>query len=168
MALERRKSKEVRIGNLTIGGNSPIAVQSMLNIPAHDIEGSVRQAKALEKAGCQIIRAAIPDVDAVKLIPALKEAVKVPIVADIHFDYRLALESISAGVDKIRINPGNIGSKDRVKAVADACANNGIPIRVASTAALSRRIFSQNTALPPHRLLWTAQWDMCACLRSAI
>lgn len=130
MAFERRKSKEVRIGNLTIGGNSPIAVQSMLNIPAHDIEGSVRQAKALEKAGCQIIRAAIPDMDAVKLIPALKEAVKVPIVADIHFDYRLALESISAGVDKIRINPGNIGSKDRVKAVADACANNGIPIRV--------------------------------------
>lgn len=130
MAFERRKSKEVRIGNLTIGGNSSIAVQSMLNIPAHDIEGSVRQAKALEKAGCQIIRAAIPDMDAVKLIPALKEAVKVPIVADIHFDYRLALESISAGVDKIRINPGNIGSKDRVKAVADACANNGIPIRV--------------------------------------
>lgn len=130
MAFERRKSKEVRIGNLTIGGNSPIAVQSMLNIHAHDIEGSVKQAKALEKAGCQIIRAAIPDMDAVKLIPALKEAVKVPIVADIHFDYRLALESISAGVDKIRINPGNIGSKDRVKAVADACANNGIPIRV--------------------------------------
>lgn len=130
MAFERRKSKEVRIGNLTIGGNFPIAVQSMLNIPAHDIEGSVKQAKALEKAGCQIIRAAIPDMDAVKLIPALKEAVKVPIVADIHFDYRLALESISAGVDKIRINPGNIGSKDRVKAVADACANNGIPIRV--------------------------------------
>ena len=117
MAFERRKSKEVRIGNLTIGGNSPIAVQSMLNIPAHDIEGSVKQAKALEKAGCQIIRAAIPDMDAVKLIPALKEAVKVPIVADIHFDYRLALESISAGVDKIRIKPGNIGSKDRVKAV---------------------------------------------------
>ena len=116
MAFERRKSKEVRIGNLTIGGNSPIAVQSMLNIPAHDIEGSVKQAKALEKAGCQIIRAAIPDMDAVKLIPALKEAVKVPIVADIHFDYRLALESISAGVDKIRINPGNIGGPERVRA----------------------------------------------------
>ena len=112
MAFERRKSKEVRIGNLTIGGNSPIAVQSMLNIPAPDIAGSVRPAKALEKAGCQIIRAAIPDMDAVKLIPALKEAVKVPIVADIHFDYRLALESISAGVVKIRINPGNIGSID--------------------------------------------------------
>lgn len=168
MAFERRKSKEVRIGNLTIGGNSPIAVQSMLNIPAHDIEGSVRQAKALEKAGCQIIRAAIPDMDAVKLIPALKEAVKVPIVADIHFDYRLALESISAGVDKIRINPGNIGSKDRVKAVADACANNGIPIRVGVNSGSIEKDILANTALPPHRLLWTAQWVMCACSRSAI
>ena len=130
MSFERRKSKEVKIGSLTIGGNSPIAVQSMLNIPAHDIEGSVKQAKALEKAGCQIIRAAIPDMEAVRLIPALKEAVSTPIVADIHFDYRLALESIAAGVDKIRINPGNIGSKDRVRAVANACIERNIPIRI--------------------------------------
>ena len=130
MSFERRKSKEVKIGSLTIGGNSPIAVQSMLNIPAHDIEGSVKQAKALEKAGCQIIRAAIPDMEAVRLIPALKEAVSTPIVADIHFDYRLALESIAAGVDKIRINPGNIGSKDRVRAVANACTERNIPIRI--------------------------------------
>lgn len=130
MSFERRKSKEVKIGSLTIGGSSPIAVQSMLNIPAHDIEGSVKQAKALEKAGCQIIRAAIPDMEAVRLIPALKEAVSTPIVADIHFDYRLALESIAAGVDKIRINPGNIGSKDRVRAVANACTEHNIPIRI--------------------------------------
>ena len=130
MSFERRKSKEVKIGSLTIGGSSPIAVQSMLNIPAHDIEGSVKQAKALEKAGCQIIRAAIPDMEAVRLIPALKEAVSTPIVADIHFDYRLALESIAAGVDKIRINPGNIGSKDRVRAVANACIERNIPIRI--------------------------------------
>ncbi len=130
MSFERRKSKEVKIGSLTIGGNSPIAVQSMLNIPAHDIEGSVKQAKLLEKAGCQIIRAAIPDMEAVRLIPALKEAVSTPIVADIHFDYRLALESIAAGVDKIRINPGNIGSKDRVRAVANACTERNIPIRI--------------------------------------
>ena len=130
MSFERRKSKEVKIGSLTIGGSSPIAVQSMLNMPAHDIEGSVKQAKALEKAGCQIIRAAIPDMEAVRLIPALKEAVSTPIVADIHFDYRLALESIAAGVDKIRINPGNIGSKDRVRAVANACTEHNIPIRI--------------------------------------
>ena len=130
MSFERRKSRKIKIGSLEIGGDAPVAVQSMLNTSAHDIESSVQQAKALENVGCQIIRAAIPDMDAVKLIPALKEAVSAPIVADIHFDYRLALESIAAGVDKIRINPGNIGSKDRVKAVADACRQNNVPIRV--------------------------------------
>ena len=116
--------------NVKIGGGAKVSVQSMLNIPSTDIEGSVRQAKQLEAAGCEIIRAAIPNKDAVQLIPALKEAVSVPIVADIHFDYRLALEACAAGVDKIRINPGNIGSDDRVKAVADACKQRGIPIRI--------------------------------------
>ena len=117
----RRNSKRVKVGNIYIGGDSPVTVQSMLNKPASDIEGSVAQAVALEKAGCEIIRAAVPDMDAVKLIEKLKENLTVPIVADIHFDYRLALASLDAGVDKIRINPGNIGSMDRVKAVADAC-----------------------------------------------
>ncbi len=102
----------------------------MLNIPASDIEGSVRQAVELEKAGCEIIRAAIPDMAAVKLIPAIKSAVKIPLVADIHFDYRLALESVSAGIDKIRINPGNIGDFGNVKAVAMACSEKNIPIRI--------------------------------------
>lgn len=130
MAFERRKSRVVKIGSVEIGGNNPIAVQSMLNTSAHDIEGSVKQAVELENAGCQIIRAAIPDMEAVALIPALKAAVKAPIVADIHFDYRLALASIDAGIDKIRINPGNIGKPERVKAVADACKEHNIPIRV--------------------------------------
>ena len=130
MAFERRKSRVVKIGSVEIGGNNPIAVQSMLNTSAHDIEGSVKQAIELENAGCQIIRAAIPDMEAVPLIPALKAAVKTPIVADIHFDYRLALASIDAGIDKIRINPGNIGRPERVKAVADACKEHNIPIRV--------------------------------------
>ena len=121
---------QVKAGNLKIGGGAPVSVQSMLNVPSTDIEGSVRQAIALEEAGCQVIRAAIPDMDAVRLIPALKEAVKAPIVADIHFNYKLALEACAAGVDKIRINPGNIGSDDRVKAVADACRRRGIPIRI--------------------------------------
>ena len=102
----------------------------MLNKPAHDIEGSVAQALVLEQAGCEIIRAAVPDEDAVALIPALKKKLSIPVVADIHFDYRLALACIDAGVDKIRINPGNIGSDERVKAVADACRKNNIPIRV--------------------------------------
>ena len=121
---------QVKAGNVLIGGGAEISVQSMLNVPSTGIEGSVKQAVELEKAGCKIIRAAIPNMDAVKLIPALKEAVKTPIVADIHFDYKLALEACAAGVDKIRINPGNIGSDDRVKAVADACKARNIPIRI--------------------------------------
>ena len=121
---------QVKAGNVHIGGGAKISVQSMLNVPSTDIEGSVAQAKRLEEAGCEIIRAAIPDMDAVRLIPALKEVVGVPIVADIHFNYKLALEACAAGVDKIRINPGNIGSDDRVKAVADACKSRGIPIRI--------------------------------------
>ncbi|MBO5747073.1 MAG: flavodoxin-dependent (E)-4-hydroxy-3-methylbut-2-enyl-diphosphate synthase [Clostridia bacterium] len=126
----RESTKRVYVGKVAVGGGADVSVQSMLNTPSYDIEASVAQAVALEKAGCEIIRAAIPDKDAVRLIPALKEAVNVPIVADIHFDYRLALESVAAGVDKIRINPGNIGDDSRVKAVADACRQNGIPIRI--------------------------------------
>lgn len=122
--------KQVTAGNVKIGGGARITVQSMLNVPASDIENSVKQAVALEKAGCEIIRAAIPNKEAVALIPALKEAVSIPVVADIHFDYRLALEAVEAGIDKIRINPGNIGSDDRVKAVADACKRKNIPIRI--------------------------------------
>jgi (E)-4-hydroxy-3-methylbut-2-enyl-diphosphate synthase len=127
---ERRKTRQIKLGNIYIGGCAPVTVQSMLNVPSTDIEGSVRQAKALEDAGCQIIRAAVPDMQAVKLIYELKKALTVPVVADIHFDYRLALESVEAGVDKIRINPGNIGSADRVKAVADACRAKSVPIRI--------------------------------------
>lgn len=128
--MKRRNSKQVQVGNLAIGGDAPVSIQSMLNTPAHDIEGSVRQAKELEAAGCEIIRAAVPDKEAVRLIAALKEAVSTPIVADIHFDYRLALEAVAAGGDKIRLNPGNIGGEDRVKAVAKACANASVPIRI--------------------------------------
>ena len=116
--------------NTQIGGGAGVSVQSMLNKPAEDIEGSVAQARALQAAGCDIIRAAVPNMEAVRLIAALKEAVTVPIVADIHFNYKLALESIAAGVDKIRINPGNIGDDSRVKAVADACKQKSIPIRI--------------------------------------
>ena len=126
----RRISKQVSAGGVLIGGGAPVTVQSMLNVPSTDIEGSVRQAVELEKAGCQILRAAIPDMDAVRLIPAIKEAVSIPLVADIHFDYKLALEAAHAGIDKIRINPGNIGGDDRVKAVADICREKKIPIRI--------------------------------------
>lgn len=124
-----RSVHAVKVGNCTLDGKK-IYIQSMLNIPATDIEGSVRQAAELEKAGCEIIRAAIPDIAAVNLIPAIKNAVKIPLVADIHFDYKLALESVAAGIDKIRINPGNIGDFDKVKAVAKACSEKNIPIRI--------------------------------------
>lgn len=124
------ETKQVKVGNVLVGGGAPVSIQSMLNIPASDIENSVKQAVRLEEAGCEIIRIAIPNMEAVRLIPALKENVKMPVVADIHFDYKLAIESVAAGVDKIRINPGNIGDTDRVKAVVDACKPKEIPIRI--------------------------------------
>lgn len=128
--MNRKLIKQISVGGVAIGGGSPVVIQSMLNTPAEDFEASVAQAKRLEAAGCQIIRAAVPTREAVGLIPRLKEAVHTPIVADIHFDYRLALESVAAGVDKIRINPGNIGDAGRVKQVVEACRSHNVPIRV--------------------------------------
>lgn len=128
--MERRITRTVKAGNVEIGSGSKITVQSMLNALAHDIEGNVAQAVELEKAGCEIVRLTVPDIEAVKTLYAVKNAVKIPVVADIHFDYKCALESVAAGVDKIRINPGNIGSDDRIKAVADACRQKNIPIRI--------------------------------------
>ncbi len=124
-----RNLKPVKVGNCVLDGNH-IYIQSMLSAPSYDIEKSVNQAIELEKAGCEIVRAAIPDMEAVKLIPAIKEKVNIPLVADIHFDYKLAIEAANAGIDKIRINPGNIGDDERVKAVADICRQKNIPIRI--------------------------------------
>ncbi len=121
--------KPVKIKNLTLDGKH-IYVQSMLNVPANDVVGSVKQAKELEAAGCEIIRAAIPGESALSLIPAIKSEVAIPLVADIHYDYRLAIGAAERGIDKIRINPGNIGGRDKVKAVADCCRSRGIPIRI--------------------------------------
>lgn len=128
--MNRKITDRISIGNRQIGGGLPVLIQSMLNKPSYDIEGSVAQAVALEKAGCEIVRAAVPDKEAVKLISALKEALTIPVVADIHFDYRLALACVDAGVDKVRINPGNIGGEDRVKQVVDKCTANNVPIRI--------------------------------------
>lgn len=148
---------QVQAGNVKIGGGAEVSIQSMLNVPADNIEDSVKQAVALEKAGCEIIRAAIPNKDAVRLIPALKEAVSVPIVADIHFDYKLALEAVEAGIDKIRINPGNIGSDDRVKAVANACANKNIPIRIGvNSGSLEKEILAKYGSPTPKALCESA------------
>ena len=126
----RRVSRQVNVGNVKIGGDAPIAIQSMLNVLSSDYEGNLAQVKELEEAGCEIVRMAVPDMEAVKVLGKLKENTNIPLVADIHFDYRLALESLKAGVDKIRINPGNIGSAERVAAVADACNLKNVPIRI--------------------------------------
>ena len=123
-------TRKVRVGKYTIGGDSPISVQSMCNTDTRDAQATITQIKRLEEAGCEIIRVAVPDMEAAQNIGKIKKAINIPLVADIHFDWRLALEAIKQGVDKVRINPGNIGEKDRVKAVADACKAAGIPIRI--------------------------------------
>ncbi|MCL2300946.1 MAG: flavodoxin-dependent (E)-4-hydroxy-3-methylbut-2-enyl-diphosphate synthase [Firmicutes bacterium] len=153
----RRTTRTVKAGSVAIGGGARISVQSMLNKPAHDIEGNIAQALALERAGCDIIRAAVPDMEAVKLIAALKETCKAPIVADIHFDYRLALESLAAGADKIRINPGNIGGQGRVKAVADACRARGVPIRIGvNSGSLEKELLAKYGAPCPEAMAESA------------
>ncbi len=148
--------KKVKIGNCVLGGEK-IYIQSMLNIPADDVENSVKQAVELEKAGCEIIRAAVPRVENAVLIEALKNAVNVPIVADIHFDYKIALACIERGVDKIRINPGNIGSEDGVKAVADACRAKNIPIRIGvNSGSLEKRLLEKYGSPTPEALVESA------------
>ncbi|NLL63878.1 MAG: flavodoxin-dependent (E)-4-hydroxy-3-methylbut-2-enyl-diphosphate synthase [Ruminococcaceae bacterium] len=127
----RRECRFVNVGGIQIGGNAPIAVQSMLNAPSGDFDANIKQAKDLEEAGCHIIRLAVSSMVDVELIAKLKdEGVKAPLVADIHFDYKIALASIDAGVDKIRINPGYIGSRENVEKVVDVCKSKGLPIRI--------------------------------------
>ena len=126
----RRQKREVKVGSVVLGGNHPVAVQTMLNVPARDVEGNVRQAVQVAEAGCQILRFSVPTLEDVRLIPAIKQAVDIPLVADIHFDYRIALECVAAGIDKVRINPGNIGDDSRVRQVVQACRAKNIPIRI--------------------------------------
>ncbi len=128
--MKRRNSKKINVGGVFIGGTAPISVQSMCNTDTRDITATVNQINELQKAGCDIVRLAVLDMDAAKAVAEIKKQVDIPLVADIHFDYRLAIECARGGVDKIRINPGNIGSPDRVKAVADECGSRNIPIRI--------------------------------------
>ena len=123
-------SKQIHVGAVAVGGGAPVSIQSMCNTPTQDVERTVSQILRLEGAGCQIIRVAVPDMDAARAIGPIRRRIHIPLVADIHFDYRLALECVRQGVDKLRINPGNIGSAEKVRAVADACRDRGIPIRI--------------------------------------
>lgn len=151
-----RNVKPVKVGECTLDGGH-IYIQSMLNVPAENVEATVAQAIALEEAGCEIIRAAIPTLDAVRLIPAIKEKINIPLVADIHFDYRIALESAAAGVDKIRINPGNIGDMDRVRQVAEACKSRNIPIRIGvNSGSLEKEILAKYGSPTPEALVESA------------
>ncbi|MBO7150301.1 MAG: flavodoxin-dependent (E)-4-hydroxy-3-methylbut-2-enyl-diphosphate synthase, partial [Clostridia bacterium] len=127
----RRKTKQVIAGGVAIGGTAPVSVQSMTNTDPCDFKATLAQVNALAQSGCDIVRLAVPDKASARIFSFLKEAgVTVPLVADIHFDYRIALEAVACGADKIRINPGNIGGRDRVRAVVDACKGAGVPIRI--------------------------------------
>jgi (E)-4-hydroxy-3-methylbut-2-enyl-diphosphate synthase len=123
-------TKQIMVGNVPVGGGAPVSIQSMCNTPTQDVAATVAQIRTLEAAGCQIIRVAVPDLEAARAVGKIKEQINIPLVVDIHFDYQLALEAIAAGADKVRINPGNIGAPERVKAVANACAAKNIPIRI--------------------------------------
>ena len=123
-------SRQIMVGGVAVGGGAPVSIQSMCNTATENVDATVQQILRLEQAGCEIIRVAVPTEEAARAIPAIKARIHIPLVADIHFDYKLALLCAEGGIDKIRINPGNIGSKERVRAVADACRERGIPIRI--------------------------------------
>ena len=142
--MNRKEKREISVGSVKVGGCSPIAVQSMCNTKTWDVEATVSQILRLEKAGCQIIRVAVPDVRSAEAIDKIKEQIHIPLVADIHFDYRLALMAAERGIDKIRINPGNIGDEDKVKAVAVCCKERHIPIRIGVNAgSLEKRLIEK-------------------------
>ncbi len=128
--MKTKSTKKIKIGGVTIGGGEPVAIQSMTNTDTRDFKSTVSQILKLEAAGCEIIRCAVPDMQAAESFGKIKKEIHIPLVADIHFDYKLALECIKNGADKIRINPGNIGSRERVKAVVDAAKDSGVPIRI--------------------------------------
>ncbi len=128
--MERTNTRQITVGNVKIGGQNKVVIQSMTNTKTKDVKNTVEQIKKLEKAGCEIIRVACLDIEDAKAIKEIKNNINIPIVADIHFDYKIALEAINSGVNKIRINPGNIGDEEKVKKVVDACKKNNIPIRI--------------------------------------
>ena len=154
-------TKKIKVGNTFLGGGSPVLIQSMLSVPSNDFAKNVEQAVRLQNAGCEIIRVSVPDKEAVGLISAIKEKISVPLVADIHFDYRLALESVAAGVDKVRINPGNIGGDENVKVVAKACNKKNIPIRIGvNSGSLEKEILKKYGSPTPEAMVESAEYHI--------
>ena len=143
--MSRANTRVVKIGDRVIGGGNPILIQSMTNTKTEDVEATVKQIQALTEAGCDIIRCAVPTMEAAKALSEIKKQISIPLVADIHFDYRLAIAAIENGADKIRINPGNIGSRDRIQAVVDAAKERQIRSASASTAVHSKKSWWKNT-----------------------
>ena len=159
--MHRQTTKPIQIGNVWIGGGHPIAIQSMTNTKTEDVAATVAQIQALSDAGCHIVRCAVPNMAAARALSEIKEQITIPLVADIHFDYRLAIEAMSAGADKIRINPGNIGSKDRVKAVVDAAKQYHVPIRVGvNSGSLEKHILEKYGAVTPEGLVESAIYNV--------
>lgn len=172
-------TKQIMVGGVPIGGGAPITIQSMTNTNTAQVEATVMQIRRLQSAGCEIVRVAVPDKASAFAIGAIREGIDIPLVADIHFDYRLALEAIAAGADKVRLNPGNIGGEDRVKAVADACRAKGIPIRIGvNGGSLEKRILAKHGGVTPEALVESALGhvallnrydfdDICVSLKSS-
>lgn len=157
----RRKTKKIKIGDIYIGGDAPVTVQSMTNTNTNDIDSTLSQIHELEQAGCEIIRVAVPDIEAARAIYEIKKQINIPIVADIHFNYKLAIESVHAGADKIRINPGNIGGFERVKAVADVCKNHNVPIRIGvNGGSLQKDILAKYGSPTPEALFESALYHI--------
>ncbi len=155
---KRNLTKQIVVGNVAVGGDAPVTVQSMCNTKTHDVEATVNQIKQFQTAGCEIVRLAIPDMAAAEAIDKIKAQVSIPIVADIHFDYKLALAVAERGIDKIRINPGNIGGEDRVKAVAEACKAHNIPIRIGVNAgSLEKRLIEKYGHPTPEAMVESAR-----------
>ena len=172
-------SKQILVGGVPVGGGAPVTVQSMCNTRTDDVDATVAQILRLEEAGCEIIRVAVPDLAAAQAVGAIKERIHIPLVADIHFDYKLALEAVAAGADAVRINPGNIGGADRVKAVAQACAGKNIPIRIGvNGGSLEKELLAKYGGPTPEALVESAfghirllnRWDfddICVSLKTS-
>lgn len=155
--MKRNKTKPIRIGDRYIGGDYSIAVQSMTNTDTSDVDATVRQILMLEKAGCDIIRVSVPDMPSARALKAIKQRIHIPLVADIHFDYRLAIAAIDNGADKLRINPGNIGGIERVKAVVDAAKEHNVPIRIGvNSGSLEKHILARYQGRTPEALVESA------------
>ncbi len=172
-------SKQILVGGVPVGGGAPVTIQSMCNTRTDDVEATVAQILRLEEAGCEIIRVAVPDLAAARAVGAIRERIHIPLVVDIHFDYKLALESVAAGADAVRINPGNIGDADRVKAVAQACAGKNIPIRIGvNGGSLEKELLAKYGGPTPEALVESAfghikllnRWDfddICVSLKTS-